>query len=64
VEQATAQLLKGKFDAGGDLVYSVANDGTGYGALDATGKKYSGQLAKVLAQIKSGKIKVSSAFKG
>jgi basic membrane protein A and related proteins len=63
VEQATAQLLKGKFDAGGDLVYSVSNGGTGYGALDAEGKKFSGQLAKVLAEIKSGKIKVSSVFK-
>jgi basic membrane protein A len=64
VEQATAELLKGKFDAGGDLVYSVANNGTGYGTLDAAAKPYAGQLAKVLAEIKSGKIKVSSVFKG
>ncbi len=63
VEQAAASLLKGKFDAGGDLVYSVANDGTGYGKLDAAAKPYAGKLAKVLAEIKSGKIKVSSVFK-
>jgi len=64
VEQAAASLLKGKFDAGGDLVYSVANDGTGYGKLDAAAKPYAGKLAKILAEIKSGKIKVPSVFKG
>jgi basic membrane protein A len=57
VEAATASLLKGKFDAGGDIVNSVATGGTGYGKLDAEGKKFAGQLAKVLAEIKSGKIK-------
>lgn len=57
VEQATAQDLHGHFDAGGDLVYSVANNGTGYGRLDALAKPYAGKLQKVLAEIKSGKIK-------
>jgi basic membrane protein A len=57
VEQATAADLKGHFDAGGDLVYSVANNGTGYGKLDALAKPYAGQLQKILAEIKSGKIK-------
>ncbi len=57
VEQAAASLLKGKFDAGGDLVYSVANNGTGYGSLDALAKPYASKLATVLAEIKSGKIK-------
>jgi basic membrane protein A len=57
VEQAAASLLKGKFDAGGDLVYSVSNDGTGYGVLDAAAKPYASKLAAVLAKIKSGKIK-------
>jgi basic membrane protein A len=57
VEAATANLLKGKFDAGGDIVNSVATGGTGYGKLNAEGKKFAGQLAKVLAEIKSGKIK-------
>jgi basic membrane protein A and related proteins len=57
VEQAAASLLKGKFDAGGDLVYSVSNDGTGYGVLDAAAKPYASKLAAVLAEIKSGKIK-------
>jgi basic membrane protein A len=64
VEQAAASLLKGKFDAGGDLVYSVKNDGTGYGKLDAVAKPYAAQLEKVLAEIKAGKIKVPSVFKG
>jgi basic membrane protein A len=64
VEQAAASLLHGHFDAGGDLVYSVKNNGTGYGKLDALAKPYAGQLNKVLAGIKSGKIKVPSVFKG
>jgi basic membrane protein A and related proteins len=64
VEQAAAQLLHGHFDAGGDLVYSVANNGTGYGKLDALAKPYAGQLNKILAGIKSGKIKVPSVYKG
>jgi basic membrane protein A len=62
VEQAAAQLLHGHFDAGGDLVYSVANNGTGYGRLDALAKPYTAQLNKVLAQIKSGKIKVPATL--
>jgi basic membrane protein A len=64
VEQAAASLLKGKFDAGGDLVYSVKNDGTGYGRLDSLAKPYAAKLEKVLAEIKSGKIKVPSVFHG
>ncbi|MGH2861307.1 MAG: BMP family lipoprotein [Solirubrobacteraceae bacterium] len=63
VEQAAASLLHGHFDAGGDLVYSVANNGTGYGRLDAAAKPYASQLEKVLAEIKSGKIKVPSVLK-
>jgi basic membrane protein A len=64
VEQAAASLLKGHFDAGGDLVYSVKNNGTGYGKLNAVGKPYASKLQKVLAGIKSGKIKVNGVFKG
>jgi basic membrane protein A and related proteins len=63
VEAATAADLKGHFDAGGDIVNSVTTGGTGYGVLDAAAKPYAGKLAKVLSQIKSGKIKVSAAFK-
>jgi basic membrane protein A len=57
VEQAAASLLHGHFDAGGDLVYSVANNGTGYGKLDAAAKPYASKLATILSEIKSGKIK-------
>jgi basic membrane protein A len=57
VEQAAASLLHGHFDAGGDRVYSVANNGTGYGTLDAAAKPYASKLAKILSEIKSGKIK-------
>jgi basic membrane protein A and related proteins len=64
VEQAAASLLKGKFDAGGDLVYGVNNDGTGYGKLNSVGKPYASKLNAILAEIKSGKIKVNGVFKG
>lgn len=64
VEQAAASLLHGHFDAGGDLVYSVKNNGTGYGKLNSVGKPYASKLKKVLAEIKSGKIKVNGVFKG
>jgi basic membrane protein A and related proteins len=64
VEHAAASLLKGKFDAGGDLVYGVNNDGTGYGKLNSVGKPFATQLNAVLAKIKSGKIKVNGVFKG
>jgi len=64
VEQAAASLLHGHFDAGGDLVYSVKNNGTGYGKLNSIGKPYASKLQKVLAGIKSGKIKVNGVFKG
>ncbi len=63
VEQAAASLLKGHFDAGGDLVYSVSNNGTGYGTLDSVAKPYAGKLNKVLAKIKAGKIKIPATIK-
>ena len=63
VEAATAADLKGKFDAGGDIVNSVTTGGTGYGTLDAAAKPYAGKLAKILAEIKSGKIKVPATLK-
>jgi basic membrane protein A and related proteins len=63
VEAATAADLKGHFDSGGDIVNSVSTGGTGYGALDAAAKPYASKLAKVLAQIKSGKIKVPATLK-
>ena len=64
VERAAASLLHGHFDAGGDLVYGVNNDGTGYGKLNSVGKPYASKLNKVLAEIKAGKIKVNGTFKG
>ncbi|MGC9219908.1 MAG: BMP family lipoprotein [Solirubrobacteraceae bacterium] len=62
VYQATQDLLNGKFDGGGNMVYSVSNNGTGYGRLNAVAKPYAGQLNKILAEIKSGKIKVPSTL--
>jgi len=63
VEEATASLLKGQFKAGGNLIYSVTNGGTGYGKLNAVAKPYAAKLNKVLAQIKAGKIKIPTTVK-
>ena len=57
VVQATRDLIHGKFFGGGDIINSVATGGAGFGKLDAVAKPYAGKLAKVLAKIKSGKIK-------
>jgi len=62
VFQATADLLKGKFDGGGNLVYDVNNNGTGYGSLNAVAKPYAGKLKKILAEIKAGKINVPTTM--
>jgi basic membrane protein A len=63
VEEATADLLKGQFKAGGNLIYSVTNNGTGYGKLDAVAKPYASKLNKILAEIKAGKIKIPATVK-
>ena len=47
----------GTFAGGTDITNSVANGGVGYGKLGPAGTKYADQLAKVAADIKSGKIK-------
>lgn len=62
VLDATKSLLAGKFDGGKDIVNSVATGGTGYGKLDSVAKPYAGKLNKILAEIKSGKIKVPSTL--
>jgi basic membrane protein A len=46
----------GQFSAGQDVVNSLQNGGIGFGKLNAIGQKYSAQLDKVAADIKSGKI--------
>ena len=46
----------GQFSAGGNVINSLANGGIGFGKLNSVGQKYSAQLNKVAADIKSGKI--------
>jgi basic membrane protein A len=46
----------GQFSAGQDVFNSLANNGVGFGKLNAAGQKYSAQLDKIAADIKSGKI--------
>ncbi|MDA8068814.1 MAG: BMP family ABC transporter substrate-binding protein [Actinomycetota bacterium] len=62
VFQATQDLLHGKFTGGGNLVYDVNNNGTGYGRLNAVAKPYAKQLQKLLAEIKAGKINVPTTM--
>jgi basic membrane protein A len=46
----------GQFKGGQDVINSLANGGIGFGKLNSIGQKYSAQLNKVAADIKSGKI--------
>jgi basic membrane protein A len=46
----------GQFSAGQDVINDLKNNGVGFGKLNAAGQKYSAQLDKVAADIKSGKI--------
>ena len=62
VLDATKQAMSGKFKGGTDLTFDLANNGVGYGKLNAEGQKYASQLAAVEAKIKSGAIKVTTTY--
>jgi basic membrane protein A len=61
VVKATKDLMEGHFFAGGNIVSTLANNGVGYGTLNAEGKKFAPQLKKIEAGIISGKIKTPKA---
>jgi basic membrane protein A len=46
----------GQFSAGQDVINDLKNNGVGFGKLNSVAQKYSAQLDKVAADIKSGKI--------
>jgi basic membrane protein A len=46
----------GQFQAGQNVINSLANGGIGFGKMNSVGQKYAAQLNKVAADIKSGKI--------
>src|SRR3954452_23330048 len=57
VFNAIKAVQDGKFQGGQDVINDLTNDGVGFGTLDAQGKKYESQIAKVKQDIVSGKIK-------
>jgi len=57
VFNAIKAAQQGTFNSGQDTINDLTNNGVGFGKLNAKGQKYSSQLQKVAADIKSGKIK-------
>jgi basic membrane protein A len=58
---AIKDLMKGKFAS--NLQEDINNGGVGIGKIDATGKPFEPQVEKVIAQMKSGKIKPPTVVK-
>jgi basic membrane protein A len=56
VVNAIKSAMAGKFVAGGNVTNDIANGGIGYGTIGPAGLKFSAQIAKIYADIKSGKI--------
>jgi basic membrane protein A len=61
VVRATKDLINGHFFDGGDIIGTLANNGVGYGKLNAEAAKFAPQLKKIEAEIISGKIKTPKA---
>jgi basic membrane protein A len=56
VFNAIKAAMGGHFSGGQNVLNTIANGGIDYGKLSAVGQKYAGQIAKVKAEILSGKI--------
>jgi basic membrane protein A len=56
VFNAIKAAMNGQFSGGQDVLNTIANGGIGYGKLDAAGQPFAAQVAKVKADILSGKI--------
>jgi basic membrane protein A len=56
VFNAIKKAMNGQFSGGQDVLNTIANGGIGYGKLDAAGQPFAAQVAKVKADILSGKI--------
>jgi basic membrane protein A len=50
------EVQDGGFKAGTDAVFNVANDGAGYGKVNAEGEKYAPEVDKQVEKIKSGEV--------
>ena len=51
------EVQDGGFKAGTDALFNVANDGAGYGKVNAEGEKYAPEVEKQVEKIKSGELK-------
>jgi len=56
VFSAIQKAMHGQFTGGSDVINNVANGGIAYGTIGPAGLKFSPQIAKIYAGIKSGKI--------
>jgi basic membrane protein A and related proteins len=56
VFNAIKGAMNGQYTGGGNIVNNAANNGVGYGKIGPAGLKFSGEIAKIYADIKSGKI--------
>ena len=56
VYDAIKGVQGGAYKGGQDVTSTVANDGIGYGKLNATAQKYATQVKKVKSEIASGQI--------
>jgi basic membrane protein A and related proteins len=56
VFNAIKDAMNGQFAAGNNVTNSIANGGIGYGKIGPAGIKFAPQIAKIYAEIKSGKI--------
>jgi basic membrane protein A and related proteins len=61
IDEAVVATIKevqgGAFKAGTDSLFNVANDGAGYGKVNAEGQKYTDKVDQQLEKIKSGELK-------
>ena len=56
VFSAIQSAMHGQFAGGTDVINNIANGGVSYGTIGPAGLKFSPQIAKIYADIKSGKI--------
>jgi basic membrane protein A and related proteins len=50
------EVQDGQYKGGTDALFNVANDGAGYGKVNAEGEKYTAQVDKQVEKIKSGEL--------
>jgi basic membrane protein A len=56
VFNAIKAAMNGQFTPGGNVINNIANGGIGYGKIGPAGMQWSGQIAQIFNEIKSGQI--------